>query len=343
MLRIGFIRRGVLDDSRTGVRGAGWAILAVVVPTAAKFALDAALSDVPPFLTYFPALTAAAMFLGARWGLAVLALSVAAANYFFMRPRFGWALSANDLILTLLFLAGGALIVATAAGLRGAAGAAAAATLRERALNSELQHRVKNNLAVVQGRARQTARSTPEPQAFYEAFHGRLMALGEAHEILSSGEWSAGHMPELVEAALRPFRAGGDIAISGPGCSLPAGSCVPLVLALHELGVNATKYGALSAPTGRVDVSWRLQGSRLHLQWREQSGPPVQPPTRRGLGSRLLTSQQGLDDVVLEFRREGVVCEIVVNGARSGEALRGTLQGEPAPVGAASAGRASAA
>jgi two-component sensor histidine kinase len=93
---------------------------------------------------------------------------------------------------------------------------------------------------------------------------------------------------------------------------------VPLVLALHELGTNAVKYGALSALSGSVDVVWTLRQSKdgarreVVLDWTEADGPKVEPPTRRGLGSRLLKPQRGLDDVTLDFQPDGLTCRIIV-------------------------------
>lgn len=280
-----------------------------------KLLLDAALTDVPPFLTYFPAVTVAAIFLGGAWGAAVLAGAATLANLLFFGEPFAWPLRLNDLVMTALFAAGGGLIVAVAVGLRRAVRQLEAAADREHELNAELQHRVKNNLAVVQALARQTIASTPEPETFYPAFRGRLIALGEAHDVLRSGEWSAAHLPDLAEAALRPFRTDGRFVLAGPRCRVPAQSCVPLVLALHELATNAVKYGALSTPAGQVTVTWSVADGELRLAWREAYGPPVVPPRRRGLGSRLLARQSGLAEVSLRFEPEGVACDLRIEDA----------------------------
>jgi two-component sensor histidine kinase len=89
-----------------------------------------------------------------------------------------------------------------------------------------------------------------------------------------------------------------------------------LVLALHELGTNALKHGALSTPEGRVDLSWDLHDTQLVLRWVERLGPPVEPPSRKGLGTRLLSSQPGLDRVKLQYLVEGLHCTITIDGAR---------------------------
>jgi two-component sensor histidine kinase len=280
----------------------------VAAPTLARLAVASWVEGVP-YLPYFPAILLAALFLGWRWGAAVVFASAAAANLLFFPPH----------VLTGVgfFIVTALLIVATAAMLRSALRELTAATEREAALNAELQHRVKNNLAVVQGLAAQTVRTAPEGDNFYDAFRGRLLALADAHNLLSTGKWEQCHLPALAEAALRPFASSGAVSFTGPPCRLPAGACVPLVLALHELAVNAVKYGALSVATGRVRLAWALRGGRAELRWEEGGGPAVRPPARRGLGSRLLTRQAGLEAVSLEFRPAGVVCEIVVEGAEA--------------------------
>jgi two-component sensor histidine kinase len=194
-------------------------------------------------------------------------------------------------------------------------------TQREAELNLELQHRVNNNLTVIQGLARLMLRHAQTPEGYYAAFSERLLAISEANQILSRRGWEIAVLPELAETALRPFRTKGQIVLDGPPCELPTRSCVPLVLALHELSTNAVKYGALSVPNGRVRVQWTVEAGRCRLTWREEDGPPVPPPTRQGLGSRLLRPQPGLESVTLVLPPTGAVCEMVIEGAR---ALRGT-------------------
>lgn len=268
-----------------------------------------------PFLTFFPAVLVASLFLGWGWGLLVTVASAAVANFFFVEPRFAWALRDTDIVGMLAFFVSASLLVFTAAALRGTVKEIDENGRREAALNAELQHRVKNNLTVVQGLARQTAKSATTPDEFYQAFLGRLSALGEAHDVLSSGKWEQCHLPELPQAALRPFQEQGATTLAGPACAIPAASCVPLVLALHELGTNAIKYGALSVSSGRASLTWTVEDRSILLRWQETGGPPVQRPTRKGLGSRLLATQAGLDAVSLDYRREGLVCEIRISGA----------------------------
>jgi two-component sensor histidine kinase len=285
---------------------------------ALRFAIGRWISGLP-FLTFFPAVLIASLLLGWRWGLAVTLASAVAANFFFVEPRFQWLPSTADVVGMLAFFTSASLLVITAAALRASVKEIADIAEREANLNMELQHRVKNNLAVVQGLARQTAKSATHPDEFYRAFIGRLVALGEAHNVLSSGNWEECRLPDLAQAALGPFQQHGAITLDGQACAIPSESCVPLVLALHELGTNAIKYGALSAPSGHVSLTWTVTNGNALLRWRETGGPEVLPPTRRGLGSRLLRRQPGLDAVTLEYRTEGVICEIGIGRARLAE------------------------
>jgi two-component sensor histidine kinase len=239
-----------------------------------------------------------------------------AANFFFMPPRFEWALTSQDLAASSLFCLVCGLMIAAAEALRSSARQLGVAAERERALNDELAHRVKNNLAVVQGIARVTAKSSASPDDFYDAFSGRLLALSEAHSQLNTGGWLACEVQALAHAAVLPFRGEGNITLAGPKLLIPPASCQPLTLALHELATNAVKYGALSVRGGSVELAWsRGEDRRLKLLWRERGGPAVQPPTRCGLGSRVLTAQPGLELVELRFDASGVVCRIEIDGA----------------------------
>src|SRR5690606_1074083 len=107
----------------------------------------------------------------------------------------------------------------------------------------------------------------------------------------------------------------------GPACQLPADACVPLSLALHELATNATKYGALSRPEGRVSLVWDLgKGGELTLGWCERGGPaPDGGPRRQGMGTQLLCAQRGLERVELRYPPEGAECTIAIEGVTASE------------------------
>ncbi len=173
----------------------------------------------------------------------------------------------------------------------------------------ELNHRVKNTLAIVQSIATQTLRQTVEPHAFKAAFTGRLDALARAHSTLTNALWEGVDLPELVKVALTPFETTkGQITLDGPSIVIKPNGAVTLSLVLHELATNAAKYGALSTPSGRVSITWSMDGSSILLRWSERHGPHVGEPARKGFGSRLITASAAQlgGTAEVSFLREGV-------------------------------------
>jgi two-component sensor histidine kinase len=307
----------ILFARRSGpLAEAFWAVLAVAVPTLMKFLLDRTLDHVPPFLTFFPAITIAALCLGYRWGVAVLLACALLCDFFFMKPYSAWSVSSDDGVVLLIFIIGGGLIVWAAGTLRRAAHALRLAASREQELNAELKHRVNNNLAVVQALASQIGRKNEASRDFYLSLRDRLHALREAHEVLASTDWSSCDLPRIADRTLRAFENVNIDSASSPAAMLPPESCVPLTLALHELGINALQFGALSVPEGRVEIDWSIERGNLRLNWSERGGPPVSPPTDKGIGTRILKSQPGLDAVTIDYLPEGVRCSVTIKGAR---------------------------
>src|SRR3954453_22527133 len=161
-------------------------------------------------------------------------------------------------------------------------------------LLNESRHRIKNTLATVQAIAGQTLRDIPSGQQ--EAFLARLHALGEAHELLTSGDWHQAILPDVVRRALKPFESPKQNRFThqGPALWVPAPTSLSLTLCLHELATNAAKYGALSNGAGQVHVAWEPVGpDKARLSWRETGGPAVVAPQRTGFGSRLIESSNG--------------------------------------------------
>ena len=190
------------------------------------------------------------------------------------------------------------------------------AELRQRLMTNELNHRVKNTLAVVQAIATQTARYTQEPKQFNNAFQGRITALARVHDILTKTHWTGSSLYDLATSTLAPFfeQNSGAVRVAGPHVPLEVSAALSLSLALNELATNATKYGALLNDTGYVTLDWSISGqpSLVTLQWVEHGGPAVVPPTRTGFGYRLINtlSSQLAGSVNLAYPPEGVRCEI---------------------------------
>jgi signal transduction histidine kinase/DNA-binding response OmpR family regulator len=188
-------------------------------------------------------------------------------------------------------------------------------------LLNELNHRVKNTLAIVQAIAAQTFRGTPLDGHAREHFEGRLMALSGAHDVLTDENWEGADLNEIVTRALTPYQGDNPnrFQISGQPVRLSAKIALSISMALHELATNAVKYGALSKSNGRVTIAWHAQQQPQHpelrLEWLETNGPPVSPPRHKGFGSRLI--ERGLAQELnggarIEYRPTGVWCEITV-------------------------------
>jgi PAS domain S-box-containing protein len=180
----------------------------------------------------------------------------------------------------------------------------------------EVSHRSKNLLAVIQAMATQTGRTTPDYAAFQSRFSQRLQGMAASHDLLVNQDWRGVDVGALVRAQVRPFadEHGGRLELAGPDLLLKPEAAQSLGLALHELATNATKYGALSVPQGKVDVSWQTMqsdaASRFRLTWQETGGPQVVMPTRKGFGhivfDRMIT--QALNaSIDLQYPQGGVV------------------------------------
>lgn len=191
--------------------------------------------------------------------------------------------------------------------------AARAAEAHSRLLADELNHRVKNTLATVQSIAIHTLRGATSLDAFGQDFLARLTALAQTHDLLMQGGWHGADLRQMLERELKPYghASGPSLVLHGAPVRLHPQPALALGMALHELATNATKYGALSSAGGRLEVAWRREPDLLHLAWTELGGPTVQPPARRGFGSRLI--EQGLAyelqaEVRLDFNPGGVSC-----------------------------------
>jgi two-component sensor histidine kinase len=159
-------------------------------------------------------------------------------------------------------------------------------------LIEELNHRVKNTLAVLQSIATQTFRSASRAER--EKFEGRLGALAEAHNLLSQEKWQGAELREVIARVLQPYLLNNPerMRMFGPQVPLSPRLAVVLSMIVHEIATNAAKYGALSNDTGTVAVDWEIleesDGRKLRLIWSEAGGPPVTAPVQRGFGSRLI-------------------------------------------------------
>ncbi len=208
------------------------------------------------------------------------------------------------------------------------------ADTRQRLLNEELNHRVKNILAVIKSLVEHSLRDGRSTQDYVESLRGRVQALAIAHDQVVRGA-GGGSLGDLLRAELSPY--GGDgarLSLSGPTVWLDARAFSVMALVLHELSTNAAKYGALSRLGGRLDVTWQvLADGDCEVVWREQGGPEVVATGRRGFGMALIERSVPYDlggSSRLEFAPGGLVAHLCLpsrhvstSSGREGEGTEG--------------------
>lgn len=232
----------------------------------------------------------------------------------------------NLSLLTLLFgmlVAALLLVVARMITLQATEDRAALAWFEEQAsirnsLTRELNHRVKNTLANVLSLIALTRRRTGNIDDFVNGLIGRVRALSATHDLLTRSEWSTTQVRDVISAELAPFaqEADGVVAMRGPSVELAPNDALSLGLAIHELATNASKFGALSASDGRVEVNWEMITDKLaRIEWAEHGGPPVPEIRHRGFGTELIekvVAHELHNPVDLRFLPEGVRCTLIV-------------------------------
>ncbi|MEO5372761.1 MAG: PAS domain-containing protein [Alphaproteobacteria bacterium] len=186
---------------------------------------------------------------------------------------------------------------------------------KQRLLVDELNHRVKNILAVVSSMVGRMVRRYASFDEFAAAFGTRIMGLAKTHELLSESGWCDVDLGDLVRAEIAPFTRDdvGRVAIAGPGVALRPRTATALGMVIHEMTTNALKYGALSVPDGRLQVDWRPEagehGQKLVLRWSEKDGPPVSVPTHKGFGSEMIARSLGFElngTSAIDYQEDGI-------------------------------------
>jgi two-component sensor histidine kinase len=167
-----------------------------------------------------------------------------------------------------------------------------AADRLQKLILEELHHRIKNTLATVGAIASQSLRNATSIEHGQHAIESRLLALGRAHDQLLQARWSSASLAQIVRGATEPYdsEGAGKFSILGPDLQITSGAVIALAMTLNELCTNTTKFGALSVPTGRVEIVWTIdeKNQRLHLTWTEKGGPLVRAPTHKSFGTRLI-------------------------------------------------------
>jgi PAS domain S-box-containing protein len=182
-------------------------------------------------------------------------------------------------------------------------------------LIEELEHRIKNTLTMVQSIADQTFRNSGLDPSIQQAFSARLVSLSNVHAVLTQRSWDSADLNEIIASAVGPHRAPEKqrFEIHGPILRLAPKAAVALSMAVHELCTNAIKYGALSARSGQVEITWSVDQGQFRWVWHEQGGPAVAVPKQIGFGSRLIErilAAQLSGQVKMNYERTGLVCTI---------------------------------
>ncbi|QND55670.1 PAS domain S-box protein [Mesorhizobium huakuii] len=183
---------------------------------------------------------------------------------------------------------------------------------RIRLLMREVNHRVKNQFAVILSMVRETSKRSSDPREFEELIRARIMALSRSHDLLVTSEWAGASLFDLIQEHLKPFGREEQILLSGPVLTLQSNAVQNLGMAFHELGTNSSKYGALGSEDGRVEITWTINsgaqgagvktagaqgsgvsgGREFQLLWNETSTPhPAEQrdeTTRQGFGTVVL-------------------------------------------------------
>ena len=164
------------------------------------------------------------------------------------------------------------------------------AEMHRELLTNELNHRVKNTLSIVQGIVTRGLRDAPGAEKNRQAIEARLLALSSAHNVLGAANWEKADLRAITSSIIGPYVSSRQtLDIKGGDIVLKPRVAIALALILNELATNASKYGALSSPTGRVTITWQLiTPDRLGLTWTESGGPPASPPEKPGYGTKFI-------------------------------------------------------
>ncbi len=291
------------------VRNYALALLIFAVALGARYLLDYVVPERLPFITFFPAVLVAAYFCGVGPSILVLVLSAVTGA--------AWGEPSDSSEAT--FVVASILLFTVLSGVNVVLVHVLTTTmtrLKERdhqlgLINRELKHRIKNLFSIANSVCLQTIKSGATADVMSQSVSGRLMAIAAAQDLLTATAADGADLRALTEAlvttlAPHPSR----LAIDGSPTQLPADAATPFALVLHELATNALKYGAWSSDVGIVKVTWTKNSVSLLFTWREHDGPAIAPPTRQGLGRRLITGSLPGAIVSHDVKADGVECRI---------------------------------
>ncbi len=263
------------------------------------------------FTPYFPAILFATLLGGVGPGVVALVLGIGFEWWAFLLPSsFGFAApNLGQMLHLALYVIAASFVIWIAEDYRRLLAVSRGEEARRHLYLGELQHRIRNMMAVVQSIVSQALRGNKDA---IERINGRIAALVATNDLLTRSEEQTADLKDIVLAELEPHGST-RISLQGDTHSLPSNLAVAFALVIHELATNAVKHGALSQTQGKVVVTWRIERDRrLVLEWVESGGPPVTAPVHQGLGTpliaRLVSSLDG--EITNDFRPSGLACRI---------------------------------
>jgi two-component sensor histidine kinase len=265
--------------------------------------------DLAAYSTYYGAVLCATIVGGVSSGAFVLVLGGLAA-WFVFEPTFLVVPPplSDEIASVLLYCVSGVFIIWVADTYRRVVRRLDAEEHYRRLVVGELNHRIKNKFATVYAVLGDEMRGQGH---VWSRVEGRLRALAAADQFLVDGDSRGAEMMDILATDLAAYGRS-RVSYQGESVRLPPKLAAMLALVFHELATNAAKYGALSVPTGRVQITWNISGSFVRMSWVESDGPEVVPPTRRGFGTRLLRHALDPFHGVIEstYGRGGLKCDI---------------------------------
>ncbi len=304
-----------------------FALGCVVVATLVRIGLGWVSPDSAVFAPYYSATLVAALVGGAGAGAAAAIAGGMVALWLFVPPDWSIVPFVKEQVVSVLLYGISCVVIIWAAeSYRGLLRRLRDQEATRRLLNRELDHRIKNILASVQAIVNESLRGQPDAR---KTLGARIAALAATNDLLVKSDWCGASLGEILSREFSPYGLA-RFHLAGEDVECPAAIVIPLALVMHELATNASKYGALSRPDGRVEVAWQIDGDRLVLQWVERGGPAPKEPTRSGFGTTLLRrSLRPFDGAVdMRFDPAGLELRLAVTLRRTAPDGAAALAGE---------------
>ena len=298
-----FAKFALTSPPRSRIGDFGLAALFFLSAVLAEVMIGLSFANAPPYTTFFPLLVLTALLCSLSASIAYIVASAIAGSFWI-------ATQPARIEAIVVYSLAASVIVALTDGLKDAYRQIQARDKQLMVLNAELAHRIRNLLQIANALVGQSIDSGANPKDLKATLTGRLNALSNAQSFLtlSSGNVSLSNVVDVALAPLAPARD--RLIATGARVFLPAQVITMLSLVLYELGTNALKYGAWSAPQGVVSIGWLAHDGTVTVEWKEHDGPPIQTPHTLGAGTKLIRT--AIPDAVVDYRLEsdGACCRI---------------------------------